>query len=163
VLSEQERREIDDEVRRRETPRAASIEALRIVQRHRGYVSDDGVDDVAAHLGLSPEEVDGVATFYNLIFRRPVGRHVIFQCDSISCWILGADRLRRRLCERLGIRGPGETTRDGQFTLLPIQCLGTCDHAPALMVDEDLYRDIGPDDGEAIERILDRYRAKATA
>jgi NADH-quinone oxidoreductase subunit E len=162
MLSEPERREIDAEVERRETPRAASIEALRIVQRHRGFVSDEGIDDVASHLGLSAEEVDGVATFYNLIFRQPVGRHVIFQCDSISCWIMGSDRLRSRLCQRLGIQ-VGGTTRDRQFTLLPIQCLGTCDHAPAMMVDEDLYRDLSPDDVEALDAILERYLAGVTA
>jgi NADH-quinone oxidoreductase subunit E len=102
---------------------------------------------------MTPDELDSVATFYNLIFRKPVGRHVILVCDSVSCWIMGYERLRERLTARLGIR-PGDTTADGRFTLLPIVCLGTCDHAPAMMIDEDLYRDIDP---AAIDAILEQY------
>ena len=83
---------------------------------------------------MSRDELDGVATFYNLIFRRPVGRHVIFYCDSVTCWLLGSNRLRDDLARRLEIH-PGETTKDGKFTLLPIVCLGACDHAPVVMID----------------------------
>ena len=84
-------------------------------------------------LGMTAEELDGVATFYNLIYRRPVGRHVILMCDSVSCWIMGYDRMRACAKKSLGI-APGETTADGRFTLLPVPCLGTCDKAPAMMV-----------------------------
>jgi NADH-quinone oxidoreductase subunit E len=153
MLSEDERREIEDELPRYPQKRAASVEALKLVQKHRGWVSDEDLEDVAALLEMSPEELDGVATFYNLIYRRPVGRHVILLCDSVSCWITGSDALCRRICERLSLR-PGETDRDGRFTVLPMACLGTCDHAPAIMVDEDLHRDLTPDD---VDRILSRY------
>ncbi|HLP16996.1 MAG TPA: NADH-quinone oxidoreductase subunit NuoE, partial [Bacteroidota bacterium] len=108
----------------------------------------------AAHIGMAREQLDGVATFYNLIFRKPVGRHVIYVCDSVSCWILNVDSIKESISSRLGI-DYGETTVDGLFTMLPIQCLGTCDHAPALMIDGDLYRDLDPG---KIDAILDRYK-----
>ena len=119
-----------------ETKRAAGLDALKVVQKRFGYVSDPHLAEVAALLDMTPAELDGVATFYNLIFRRPVGRHVILLCDSVACWIMGEGGARAQLRERLGIK-PGETTADGRFTLLPIVCLGHCDHAPAMMVDED--------------------------
>jgi NADH-quinone oxidoreductase subunit E len=156
MLSPEEQKEIALELTHHENTQGACIESMKIVQRHRGWVSDDALRDIAQTLNMSVEQLEGVATFYNLIFRKPVGRHVIYLCDSVSCWICDADRIRRALTERLGIDF-GETSRDGQFTLLPIQCLGTCDHAPALMVDEDLHRDLRP---ERIGEILDSYKHK---
>jgi NADH-quinone oxidoreductase subunit E len=102
---------------------------------------------------MSPDELDGVATFYNLIFRRPVGRHVILICDSVSCWIMGYEALREAFHARLGVR-LGETTADGRFTLLPIVCLGACDHAPTIMIDEDLHHDV---DAARLDSLLERY------
>ena len=153
ALTPEETQEIDHEIAIVPYKSSAAIEALKAVQRRRGWVSDEALKDIAAYLEMSPEELEGVATFYNLIFRRPVGRHVIFLCDSVSCWILGVDRVREGLTGKLGI-GFGETTKDGRFTLLPIQCLGTCDHAPALMIDDVLHRDLKP---EELEPILERY------
>ena len=127
---------------------------MKIVQRHRGWVSDESLRDIAELLGMSPADLDGVATFYNLIFRKPVGRHVIMVCDSVSCWIMGYDRIREHLSERLGIEF-GETTADNRFTLLPIVCLGACDHAPAMMVDADLHSDLDP---QKIDGILEKYK-----
>ncbi|MFB3915835.1 MAG: NADH-quinone oxidoreductase subunit NuoE [Terriglobales bacterium] len=127
---------------------------MKIVQRRRGWVSDESIRDIAELLDMSPDDLDGVATFYNLIYRKPVGRHVILLCNSVSCWIMGYERLRERLCQRIGIQF-GETSADGRFTLLPIVCLGTCDHAPALMIDNDLHRDLTP---ESVEGILENYR-----
>ncbi len=158
MLSAQEKEEIEAEFPKYEQKSAVAIEAMKIVQRHRGWVSDESVKDIAEWLEMTPAEVDSVASFYNLIFRRPVGRHVILACDSSSCWIMGAERVSECLTARLGIR-PGETTADGQFTLLPIVCLGTCDHAPAMMIDEDLYRDLDP---QKIDDLLDRYADKGT-
>ena len=79
---------------------------------------------------------------------------MVMLCNSVSCWILGYERLRQRLSQHLGIQ-LGDTTADGRFTLLPIVCLGACDHAPVLMVDGDLHRDLAP---ESVERILENYR-----
>ncbi len=154
MLTATEQQEIEAEAPRYADRRALSIDALRIVQRHRGgWISDEALRDVADALGLTPDELEGVATFYNLIFRRPVGRHVVFVCDSVSCWIMGSAGVRDALTARLGIR-PGETTADGAFTLLPIVCLGACDHAPAVMIDDDLHEDV---DSARIEILLGRY------
>ena len=157
MLSDVERQEIEAELQHYEHKRAACIEALKIVQRHQRWVSDASIHEVAAMLEMTPDELDGVATFYNLIFRKPVGKHVILLCDSVSCWIMGYVRLRERLQATLGI-GFGETSRDGRFTLLPIPCLGTCDHAPALMVGDELYSDLTP---ERLDEVLDRYRLRS--
>lgn len=152
MLTNAERAAIEAEVRHYPQRRNACIDALQIVQRHRGWVSDEAVRDVAACLEISPEEVDSVATFYNLIFRRPVGEHVILLCDSVSCWVMGYERLREQLAARLGI-GFGQTSADGRYTLLPIPCLGTCDHAPAMMIDAELYRDLTPERLDEILRV----------
>ncbi len=153
MLTEEEKREIETELQHYEQKQAACIEAMKIVQRHRGWVSDEGIQDIGRLLELTPDELDSVATFYNLLFRRPVGKHVILICDSISCWIMGYEDLRQHLIERLGIN-LGETTTDGRFTMLPIACLGTCDHAPALMIDNDLHQDL---DSQKIDQILKKY------
>jgi NADH-quinone oxidoreductase subunit E len=154
MLTEAEKKEIEAEARHYDYKRAVCVDALKVVQRHRGWVSDESLRDVAEYLEMTPDELDNVATFYNLIFRKPVGKHVILVCDSVSCWIMGYERVRQRLSERLGI-GFGETTADERFTLLPIVCLGTCDHAPAIMIDGDLCRDVDP---EKLDAILAQYR-----
>lgn len=153
MLSADEITEIEAESARYPTRQAVCIDAMRIVQRHRGWVSDESLRDIAEHLGMSMTDLDSVATFYNLIFRRPVGRHVIMICDSVSCWMMGYDRMREHLGKRLGI-GLGETTEDNRFTLLPIVCLGCCDHAPAMMVNDALHSDLNP---EKIDRALESY------
>ena len=122
-------------------PRAACIEALQQVQREFGWVSDDHLREVAGLLGMSSADLDGVATYFNLIFRRPVGRRVILLCDSVSCWLMGRDRMQAHLTDRLGIV-PGQTTPDREFTLLPTVCLGHCDHAPAMMIGDTLHGDL---------------------
>jgi NADH-quinone oxidoreductase subunit E len=140
-LTAEEKREIAEEQRRYPDRRAACVEALKIAQRSRGWISDETLRELAEHLGMTADELDAVATFYNMIFRRPVGRHVIFLCDSVSCWVMGEERLRARLKERLGIE-PGQTTPDGEYTLLPVACLGACDRAPALLLDRELHGDV---------------------
>ncbi len=152
MLTDDERREIEADFALYPDRRSLCIDAMLVVQKHRGWVSDESVRDVAHLLGMSPADVDGVASFYNLIYRRPVGRHVIHVCDSVSCWIMGYETIRDYLSARLGV-GLGETTPDGRVTLLPIVCLGACDHAPAMMVDRTLYGDL---DAEQIDAILER-------
>ncbi|MFZ0243528.1 MAG: NADH-quinone oxidoreductase subunit NuoE [Desulfobacterales bacterium] len=153
MLTPAEIEEIEAEFPRYEQKRAVCIDALKIVQRHRGWVSDEALADLSRFLDMTADELDSVATFYNFIYRKPVGRHVILLCDSVSCWILGYDRILDRLKEHLGI-GWGETTADRRFTLLPNVCLGACDHAPVMMIDEDLHLDVDP---QALARILERY------
>ncbi len=154
MLTEEEQREIAAEFPHYAQKRAVCIDALKIVQRHRRWVCDEDLRDLARFLEMTPDELDSVATFYNLIFRRPVGQHVIFLCNSASCWVMGCDRVRERLTARLGIQ-PGETTPDGTFTLLPIACLGACDHAPTMMIDNDLLPDLNVDQ---IDEVLTKYR-----
>jgi len=153
MLSTKEQEEIGVELARYPNKRAVCIEALRIVQDHRGWVSDEALREVAGLLDLSPTELDEVATFYNLIFREPVGRHVILVCNSVSCWVMGSESLFEHLTVRLGV-GLGETTEDGRFTLLPITCLGACDRAPAMMIDNDFHGDLDP---AKIDKILEEY------
>lgn len=153
MLTTEERQEIEAELQHYEFKRAACIEALKIVQKHRGWVSDESLHDLAEVLEMTVDELDNVATFYNLIYRQPVGEHVILLCDSVSCWIMGYGQIRQSLNEELGI-DLGQTTDDGKFTLLPMVCLGDCDHAPAMMIDETLYNNL---DAEKIGQILAEY------
>ncbi len=154
MLTVEEIKEIEHAIKLVPYKKAASVEALKVVQEHRRWISDESLRDVAKFLDMSPEELDSVATFYNLIFRKEVGKHVILVCDSISCWVMGYENLRNELFNRLGIKY-GETTTDGLFTVLPNCCLGTCDCAPALMIDNDLYRNIKV---EQLDEILLKYR-----
>lgn len=144
MLTADEITEIDKAISLVPVRKAAGIEALKIVQHRRRWISDETLRDVAAHMQMSAEELDSVATFYNLLFRRPVGRHVILVCDSISCWVLGYEGLVTSLRQRLNIKF-GETTPDSRFTLLPNCCLGCCDGGPALMIDNDLYKNVTPE------------------
>ena len=153
MLSDDERRQIRELCSRYATKRAAGPEALQVVQRRLGWITDSTLAQVAELLEMTTAELDSVATFYNLIFRRPVGRHVILVCDSVSCWIMGGENMLAHLKARLGV-DLGQTTPDGRFTLLPICCLGACDHAPAMMVDEDLHLDLTT---EKIDRVLEGY------
>ncbi len=136
-----------------EQPQAACIEALKIVQRRHGWVPDGAIPAIASALGIATASVEGVATFYSLIFRQPVGRHVILLCDSSSCFLTGYDALREALVEQLGI-GYGETSADGRFTLLPVCCLGACDRGPAMMIGEDTYGPVAPED---LSGLLEAY------
>ena len=153
MLTTEERQAIAVETARHERKRGAVCDALKIVQKRRGWVSDEAIRELAGLLDMTPEEVDEVATFYNLIFRRPVGRHVILICDSVSCWVMGYGPLRDHLRRRLGIE-MGQTTPDGRFTLLPTACLGLCEQAPAMVVDEDVHGLLTP---EKIDQVLASY------
>jgi NADH-quinone oxidoreductase subunit E len=153
MLSPEERAEIEAEFPHYPNRKAVCIDAMKIVQKRRGWLSDDALRDIGELLNMSPADLDGVASFYNLLFRQPVGRHVIYLCDSVSCWIMGSDRQCAHLSERLRV-APGETTTDGRFTLLPIVCLGACDRAPVMMIDDDTHFDLSPG---KIDEILERY------
>ena len=154
MLNPKEIEAIEKGIKKEETPRSTCIAAMNFIQKQRGYVSDENLADLAPMLGMSVSGLESVATFYSLIFRKPVGKHVILLCDSASCWILGKDRVLDHLRQRLGI-DLGQTTADNRFTLLTIPCLGACDRAPAMMIDETLF---GPLTPESIDGILSNYR-----
>lgn len=153
MLNEKERKEIHEEMKLYPYPQTACIDALKVVQHHRGWISDEAVADIARELGMSADEVDGIATFYTRIYRRPVGRNVILVCDSISCMVMDYESVYRYLADKLGIHF-GETTPDNRFTLLPVSCLGDCDNAPAMMVNDDHYNKLTK---EKIDQILEKY------
>lgn len=149
VLSEDEQHEIEHALTHYPDGRAASIDALKAVQKRRGWVPDAAIPVLAQAIGISAAELEGVATFYSLIFRQPVGRHVIKVCDSISCHLTGYDELKAELVKQLGINY-GQTTRDSRYTLLPICCLGACDRGATMMIDDDLHGPVNPADVAAI-------------
>lgn len=153
ALSDEERAAIEHEMQHYEDPRAASIEALKIVQKARGWVPDGAAEAIGALLGIPASDVEGVATFYSQIFRQPVGRHIIRLCDSMVCYINGHEAIQEALHQELGI-GLGGTSRDGRFTLLPVCCLGNCDKAPALMIDDDTFGDVSPG---SVSQLLEAY------
>jgi NADH-quinone oxidoreductase subunit E len=141
MLTVEEHEAIAELVSHYPAARAACIDAMKYLQARRRWISDPLLRELAGVLGMSNAELDEVATFYNLIFRKPVGEKVILLCDSITCWMLGRERLAARIAARLGIAA-GETTADEKFTLLPIVCLGACDHAPVMMIGDTLYGDV---------------------
>ena len=154
MLTEEEIKEIQEEIKQYPYPAVACIDALKIVQHHRGWVSDEAVKAIAKLLSISNEEVDGVATFYSRIYRKPVGRNVILICDSVSCMIMGYGSLYEFISKKLSIKF-GETTSDRRFTLLPISCLGDCDNAPAMMINNDHFNMLT---AEKVEELLEKYK-----
>ncbi len=127
--------ELQQRVAQAITNREAAVDVMKELQRHYGWLTDEALPEAAELLGLSVLQVEELATFYEMIYRRPVGRHVIHVCDSISCWAMGGETLLKFISESLEIK-PGGTTTDGALTLLPCSCLGNCGEAPCLMVGE---------------------------
>ncbi len=154
VISAEAWKEIEEYFKHVPKKRAACIDALKVVQKHNRWVSDEALAELAPVLEMGVDEIDGIATFYNIIFRQPVGRHVIFVCDSVSCWIMGYEKIIEALKDKLKIE-LGQTTADDRFTLLPIVCLGACDSAPTIKVDKELYRDVTV---EKLDEILENYK-----
>jgi len=138
-------------------PRELIIDILRAIQDNHGWVPDEGVEIAAELLGLSPLQVEEVATFYDKIYRQPVGKLVIHVCDSICCWSLGGEEVYHELQALLGVH-PGETTTDGVFTLLPTCCLGMCGKAPAMTIGPRAYERVTPPE---VAEILKKERQEA--
>jgi NADH-quinone oxidoreductase subunit E len=131
------------------THREAAVDVMKELQRHYGWLTDEALVEASQLLGLSPLQVEELATFYEMIYRRPVGHHVVHVCDSISCWTSGGETLLEFLANFLEIK-PGSTTADGAVTLLPCSCLGNCGKAPCMMVDEVQYGPMTPEAGVLI-------------
>jgi NADH-quinone oxidoreductase subunit E len=137
-----------------ENPREQAINVMFLVQRHYGYLTDEGVQEAADLLGMTPLEIEELATFYDFIYREPVGRYVLHVCDGVVCWMFHEGSLFDYLCQKLGVCA-GEVSADGLFTVLPTACIGYCDHAPAMMVNGQFY---GPLTPEKIDQIIERLR-----
>ncbi len=140
-----------------EHPRELAVDVMLSLQRHYGYLNDEALEEGAKLLGMTPLELEELATFYDFIYREPVGRYVLHVCDGVVCWMNGYDWIRDYLCNKLGV-DPGETTKDGMFTLLPTACIGYCDLSPAMLVNGRPY---GPLTPEKIDDILTRLRETA--
>jgi NADH-quinone oxidoreductase subunit E len=132
------------------------VDVLWDLQKKRGWIDDEAVKLAAQECDLTPIEVDEVASFYNLLLRRPAGRTTIFVCDSISCELCGSAELTKRLTEVLGIQ-VGEVTEDGEIGLLPIVCLGHCERAPCLLAGETVHGPLATDRA-SVESVLQRIR-----
>ncbi len=154
AFSEETRREIDRIVSRYPDREAAILPALHLAQREFGYVSDEAIKCVASVIGVTPARVEGVATFYTMYNRKPVGKYHVQICRNISCSLMGAEHLIERVSKKLGIK-PGESTADGRFTLTRVECLGSCGTAPVMQVNDDYYENLTED---SIDRILDGLR-----
>jgi len=138
-------------------PRELAVDVMLSLQNHYGYLSDQAVKEAARLLGMTSLEIEEIATFYDFIYREPVGRFVIHVCDGVVCWMNAYDSVLNHLSKKLGIK-PGETTKDGFFTILPTACIGYCDLSPAMLINGRAY---GPLTPEKIDGILDRLRSEA--
>ncbi|CAL4319974.1 NADH-quinone oxidoreductase subunit E [Buchnera aphidicola (Eriosoma lanigerum)] len=153
-LSKIEIKAIEEQKMHYQDSRAVSIEALKIVQKIRGWVSDDSIYAISEILNIPAHDVEEVATFYSNIYRKPVGRHIIKYCDSMVCYITGYMEIKLMLETLLAIE-PGKTTIDNRFTLLPTCCLGCCDQSPVMMIDDDTYFNLKK---EQIPYLLEKYK-----
>ena len=139
-----------------EHPREMVVDVMFAIQEHYGHLTDEGVEETARLVDMSPLEVEQLATFYTFIYREPVGKYVIHVCDSVVCWMNGVESIKDYLVKKLGIQD-GETTPDGLFTLLPVCCVGYCDRSPAILINKKVYGNLTP---EKIDKILDKLKAE---
>jgi NADH-quinone oxidoreductase subunit E len=137
--------------------RSAVMPLLYLAQQEYGWLSQDAMREVAMIVGLDPTEVYGVAGFYSLYFKEPVGKYVIHICDDLPCALRGAEKFVDHACQKLGVK-VGETTGDGLFTLQTAMCLAACDRAPMMQVNLEYYESLKPED---FDRIIEELRAKA--
>ncbi|HEV8190088.1 MAG TPA: NADH-quinone oxidoreductase subunit NuoE [Ktedonobacterales bacterium] len=135
--------------------RSAMLPCLHIVQEAEGYVTREGILTVAEVIGVKPDEVESVVTFYSMYTQEPLGTHVVKVCSSISCYLRGCDALLAHLEGRLGVH-KGETTPDGRFTLESVECLAACGMAPVMQVDGRFVENATPETADAVVEYLAR-------
>ena len=150
MLPEEKLKNLKQKIDAADHPRELAVEVMFALQKHYGYLSDGALVEGAEILGMTPLELEELATFYDFIYRKPVGKYVIHVCDSTICWMLGHQSVLDYIGQKLTI-SPGGTTEDGLFTLLPVCCIGYCDHAPAMLINGKLY---GPLTPQAVDTIL---------
>lgn len=138
---------VDVRVPRYPSKRSLLVPALLQSQKYHGYVSPEVELGLANLLEMPPQEVHSVASFYSMLHPRPVGRHLIQVCHNVCCYLRGVEEVVARLEDALGIR-VGETTEDGRFTLITVECLAACGKAPVMMIDERLVEEVTPDEAE---------------
>jgi NADH-quinone oxidoreductase E subunit len=127
------------------------LSLFKEVQKRNGYLSAEVISDIASLWGVPPEDVYGVATFYPLLSTKPTGQNVVRICKSLPCLLKNGETIIDTLCTELGI-APGETTKDGQFSLELVNCIGACDSAPAMMVNDEVYGNLTPEKVKEVVR-----------
>jgi NADH-quinone oxidoreductase subunit E len=157
-----ENRDRFDEIVTRYPPdrrRSALLPALHLVQNQQGYITGNAMRYVAECLGITPADVEDVVSYYTMFYTKPVGRFVLSVCRTLSCALNGAEQVTGAMCETLGIR-PGETDPTGTFTLVEVECLGACDRAPVVMVNDGWQECLKPGEvGKLLEDLRNRGEA----
>ena len=142
-----------------EQRKSAIIYALYLAQGQQGYLTGNAMRFVAQQIGCSKADVEDVVSYYTMFYTKPVGKRVLNVCRTLSCALLGAERVTEALSQKLGIK-PGQTTPDGEFTLIEVECLGACDRAPVVMVNDDWHERLAP---EQAGQFVDDLKARGSA
>jgi NADH-quinone oxidoreductase subunit E len=156
MLPEEVRQELARQIAAAEHPREQVINVMYVLQKYYGYLSDEAVGEASDLLNLTSLEIEELATFYDFIYREPVGKFVIHVCDGVVCWMFHEGSVFDYLCQKLGVCA-GEVTADGMFTVLPTACLGFCDHAPAMLINGVFYGDLTP---QKVDEIIEKLRSE---
>jgi NADH-quinone oxidoreductase E subunit len=162
TFTPERRRQLDELITKYppDRKRSAVLAALYLVQEQQGYLTANGMAHVAPILDMTPAEVEDVATYYVMFYREKVGKYVLQVCRTLSCALMGAERVIEALSEKLGIK-VGETDPSGMFTLMEFECLGACDRAPVVMVNNEHWHEcLKPEDAG---RLVDAIKAKGDA
>lgn len=136
--------------------RSALIPALHLVQGHFGYLPTDVQKQVAELFGIDPNEVNSIVTFYDMFYDKPTGKHLVHVCKNLSCMLRGSDPLIESICHKLKVN-TGEVTADGEFTVIPSECLGACDRAPMMIIDDEV---IGPVKIDDLDQIFEKAKLR---
>ncbi len=156
MIPDELRQKLEKQIKEAEAPREQAINVMYEVQRYYGHLTDEGLEEAAALLGMTHLELEELATFYDFIYREPVGRFVLHVCDGVVCWMFHEGSLFDYLCQKLGVCA-GEVTADGMFTVLPTACVGYCDEAPAMVVNGQFFGNLTP---ERIDNILEQLKSE---
>lgn len=156
MLSDKAKSEIQQLKTRYPHPNSALLPALALAQKEHGWLSPEVLEEVAEVMGLSPAQVGSVASFYTMFNRRPVGKYLVQVCTNVACSLLGAEHIVEHLKRQLGIH-VGETTPDGLFTLLEVECLGACGTAPVMQINDTYYENLTAD---KVDQILAELRRR---
>ena len=157
MIPEALREKLQSQIDQAENPREQAVNVMFEVQRHYGYLTDEGLKEAAAMVGATPLELEELATFYDFIYREPAGRFVLHVCDGVVCWMFHEGSLFDYMCRKLGVCA-GEVSADGMFTVLPTACIGYCDQAPAMVVNGRFYGHLTP---LLIDEILEQLKTES--
>lgn len=150
MLPTEVRKQLDELLADYPNPQSAVVPALHLAQEDRGYLSPETVAEIAEYFNLTPADIESVASFYTMLKKRPTGKHLLQVCTNISCSLMGARHIVEHISQRLEV-SEGETTADGKFTLMTVECLGTCGTAPVMQVNNTFYENLTP---EKVDELL---------